>query len=42
MKRSRFTEDQIFTILKEADAGVNGREVSRMRSSDTTTGQVMS
>lgn len=29
MKRSRFTEDQIFGILKEADAGESVREVCR-------------
>ena len=29
MKRSRFTEDQIFSILKEADAGDSVREVCR-------------
>ena len=29
MKRSRFTEDQIFAILKEADAGESVKEVCR-------------
>jgi putative transposase len=29
MKRSRFTEDQIFAILKEADAGESVKDVSR-------------
>lgn len=29
MKRSRFTEDQIFSILKEADAGESVKEVCR-------------
>ena len=29
MKRSRFTEDQIFAILKEADAGDSVKEVCR-------------
>jgi putative transposase len=29
MKRSRFTEDQIFAILKEADGGDSVKEVCR-------------
>jgi len=29
MKRSRFSEDQIFTILKEGDAGESVKEVCR-------------
>ena len=29
MKKTRFTESQIFTILKEYDAGKNIQEVSR-------------
>jgi len=29
MKRKRFTEEQIISILKEADAGMTGKEVCR-------------